>query len=172
MWWVFVVLNTYAKFQEKQSSLFFRAISSEKALNSSNIAVLSLFGADNPRKLCASYVSAANHENFQTKLPTRFIELNVSTLFFSVQKDWALKEEGVGIFGQFLVRSVCGLGDFCGLRVFSNLSLVFGFCKNDGGFSDSTVRCILRFFWFCLYEVIPCIRAKTQFRRRAPAVPN
>ena len=157
MWRVVVVINTYAKFREKESSSpFFSAIPFEKALNSSNIAVLC-----SARTILGGCTQAtfpeANHENFQTKLPTRFIELNVSTLFFSLQKHQSWKRGALGSlanvwfgFSVFAVLVTCaGFG-------FLQFSLWFSvFCKNDGGFSDFSAQCILRFSGFAYPKLHP-----------------
>ena len=48
---------------------------------------------------------------------------------------------------------------FAGFLQFSPWFSVF--VNNDGGFSDSSAQCILRFFWFCQGRYIPYNRTKT-----------
>ena len=73
-------------------------------------------------------------------------------------------------FGQLIFGSVFRFShlkttvfQFWGLPRFSGclqFSLWFSvFVNNDGGFSDSLIQCILRFFWFC--QVTPRSCTKT-----------
>ena len=54
------------------------------------------------------------------------------------------------------------LARFAGFLRFSFWFSVF--VNNDGGFSDFSIQCILRFFWFCQGRVHPAVALKLLFQ--------